>query len=168
MANGSSSAQGAAGPFLLDVLRRIAVGHPAVEGGETEHVSRALARSLMISADMAHAVHPNYGEMHEPGHRPRLNMGPVIKRNENQRYATDGVTGAAFAELCRAAGFEPQAFVSRTDLPCGSTIGPITAARAGIATVDVGNPMLSMHSAREMCGTFDQDLMVEALLRHFG
>jgi aspartyl aminopeptidase len=165
---GSSSAQGAAGPFLLDVMRRITTTHPATDGCFPEHVSRALARSLMISADMAHAVHPNYGEMHEPGHRPRLNRGPVIKRNENQRYATDGVTGAMFTELCRAAGFEPQTFVVRSDLPCGSTIGPITAARAGIATVDVGNPMLSMHSVREMCGTFDQDLMVEALLRHFG
>ncbi len=165
---GSSSAQGAAGPFLLDVLRRITMAHPQAQGGEVEQASRALARSLMISADMAHAVHPNYGELHEPAHRPRLNRGPVIKRNENQRYATDGVTGAAFTELCRAAGFAPQVFVSRSDLPCGSTIGPITAARAGIATVDVGNPMLSMHSVREMCGTFDQDLMVEALLRHFG
>jgi aspartyl aminopeptidase len=165
---GSSSAQGAAGPFLLDVLRRITTAHPSAEGCAPEDEFRALARSLMISADMAHAVHPNYGEMHEPGHRPCLNRGPVIKRNENQRYATDGATGAAFTELCRAAGFEPQAFVSRSDLPCGSTIGPITAARAGIATVDVGNPMLSMHSAREMCGTYDQDLMVEALLRHFG
>ncbi len=164
---GSASAQGAGGPFLLDVLRRIATTHEAASGGPpSEEEARVLARSFLISADMAHAVHPNYGEMHEPEHKPRLNHGPVIKRNENQRYATDGVTGARFTALCRAAGFEPQVFVTRTDLPCGSTIGPITAARAGVATVDVGNPMLSMHSIREMAGTFDQDLMIEALLRH--
>ena len=165
---GSSSTQGAGGPFLLDVLRRVATLHPAAGGCSPEESARALARSFLVSADMAHAVHPNHGELHEPGHRPQLNRGPVIKRNDNQRYATDGVTGARFTALCRAAGFEPQAFVTRTDLPCGSTIGPISAARAGIATVDVGNPMLSMHSVREMAGTYDHDLMVEALLRHFG
>ena len=165
---GSNSSQGAGGPFLLDVMRRIATSHPAAGGCSPEEVARALARSFLVSADMAHAVHPNYAELHEPGHKPRLNQGPVIKRNENQRYATDGVTGARFTQLCRAAGFEPQVFVTRTDLPCGSTIGPITSARAGVATVDVGNPMLSMHSIREMAGTFDHDLMIEALLRHFG
>jgi aspartyl aminopeptidase len=105
--------------------------------------------------------------MHEPAHRPRLNRGPVIKRNENQRYATDGESSALFAKLCRDAGFEAQHFVSRTDLPCGTTIGPIAAAGVGLKTVDVGNPMLSMHSIRECCGTYDQDLMVEALLRLF-
>ncbi len=164
---GSGSAQGADGPLLLDVAQRVATGHPDASGCGPEPVARALARSFLISADMAHAVHPNMPEVHEPGHRPRLNRGPVVKRNENQRYATDGVTAARFTELCRAAGFAPQAFVTRSDLPCGTTIGPISAARAGIATVDVGNPMLSMHSIREMAGTFDHDLMIEALVRHY-
>jgi len=89
----------------------------------------------------------------------------VIKRNENQRYATDGESAARFRRLCRDAGFEPQEFVTRTDLPCGSTIGPLTSAIAGIKAVDVGNPMLSMHSAREMAGAWDHDLMVEAMRR---
>ena len=164
---GSQSLQGASGTFVRDVLSRIATSHPAAAANAAEEIGRTLARSLMVSADMAHAVHPNYSEMHEPGHRPRLNRGPVIKRNENQRYATDGESSALFAKLCRDAGFEAQHFVSRTDLPCGTTIGPIAAAGVGLKTVDVGNPMLSMHSIRECCGTYDQDLMVEAFVRLF-
>ena len=164
---GSQSLQGAQGTFVRDVLSRIATTHPAAGANAAEELGRTLARSLLVSADMAHAVHPNYSEMHEPQHKPRLNRGPAIKRNENQRYATDGESSALFAQLCREAGFEPQHFVSRADLPCGTTIGPIAAAGVGLKTVDVGNPMLSMHSIRECCGAYDQDLMVEAFLRLF-
>lgn len=164
---GSQSQEGAQGTFVRDVLSRIATAHPAAGPNAAEELGRTLSRSLLVSADMAHAVHPNYAELHEPNHKPRLNRGPAIKRNENQRYATDGESAALFAKLCRDAGFEPQHFVSRSDLPCGTTIGPIAAAGVGLKTVDVGNPMLSMHSIRECCGTYDQDLMVEAFLRLF-
>jgi aspartyl aminopeptidase len=164
---GSQSLQGAQGTFVRDVLSRIATTHPSSGARPQEEIGRTLARSLLVSADMAHAVHPNYSEMHEPLHKPRLNRGPAVKRNENQRYATDGESAALFAKLCRDAGFEPQHFVGRTDLPCGTTIGPIAAAGVGLKTVDVGNPMLSMHSIRECCGTYDQDLMVEAFVRLF-
>jgi aspartyl aminopeptidase len=164
---GSQSLQGASGTFVRDVLSRIATSHPAAGANVTEEIGRTLSRSLLVSADMAHAVHPNYSELHEPQHKPRLNRGPVLKRNENQRYATDGESAALFAKLCGEAGFAPQHFVCRTDMPCGTTIGPIAAAGVGLKTVDVGNPMLSMHSIRECCGTYDQDLMVEAFARLF-
>ncbi len=164
---GSQSLQGAQGTFVRDVLSRIATTHPAAGARAQEEIGRTLARSLLVSADMAHAVHPNYAEMHEPLHKPRLNRGPAVKRNENQRYATDGESAALFEKLCRDAGFEAQHFVSRTDLPCGTTIGPIAAAGVGLKTVDVGNPMLSMHSIRECCGTYDQDLLIEAFVRLF-
>ena len=164
---GSQSHPGAQGTVLRDVMTRVATSHPKAGPNASEEAFRAFARSFMISADMAHAVHPNYAEFHEPEHRPHLNLGPVIKRNDNQRYATDGDTCARFEALCRAAGFAPQVFVSRTDLPCGSTIGPISAAASGLPAVDVGNPMLSMHSIRECCGTWDQDLMTEAMAQHF-
>ena len=162
---GSQSTQGAMGTVLRDVMSRIAALHPASGKLGVEDSQRAFARSFMISADMAHAIHPNYPEVHEPEHRPRLNGGPVLKRNDNQRYATDGDSGARFTLLCRAAGFEPQVFVGRSDLPCGTTIGPIAAAVNGVQVVDVGNPMLSMHSIRECCGTLDQARMVAAMSR---
>ena len=104
---------------------------------------------------MAHAVHPNYPEMHDANHMPLINSGPVIKTNAGQRYATDGVSSAYFETLCERVDVKAQKFVMRSDLACGSTVGPITAANLGIRTVDVGNPMLSMHSAREMAGTRD-------------
>lgn len=153
---GSSSAQGAAGPFLEDVLRRLT---------PPEAFSRAIAASFCVSADMAHAVHPNYADRHEPRHMPRLGRGPVIKANTQQRYATDGLTAARFRRACEQAGVVAQDFVTRTDLACGSTIGPITATRLGVPTVDVGNPMLSMHSSREMCGAADVAPMIAALGR---
>jgi aspartyl aminopeptidase len=112
---------------------------------------------------MAHAVHPNYPERHEPGHRPLPNAGPVLKVNANQRYASDAVTEALFTRACRAAGVPWQVFVSRNSMPCGSTIGPLTATRLGIATVDVGCAQLSMHSARELCGAEDPELLAAAL-----
>lgn len=157
---GSRSAQGAAGPILEDTLARIVEGF---QGGAPQGLARAVALSTLVSADMAHAVHPNFSERHEPSHRPEIGRGPVIKVNANQAYATDSATAAVLTSLCRGIGFEPQHFVTRSDLACGSTIGPITAARLGIRTVDVGNPMLSMHSCREMAGTADVAPMIELL-----
>ena len=125
------------------------------------------ARSLLISADMAHAVHPNYADKHEGQHRPVLGRGPVIKSNQNQAYATDAMTAGQFAALCADADVEPQVFESRNDLPCGSTIGPITAARVGIPTVDIGNPMLAMHSCRELAGSADVEPMIRVLERFY-
>ncbi len=160
---GSRSMQGAAGSFLSDVLKRAALaGEPAnAEGGDL--FPRAAARSLLISADMAHAVHPNYADRHESGHRPQLGAGPVIKVNANQSYAGDAGPRAFFSALCREAGTRPQHFVSRSDMACGGTIGPIVSARAGIRSVDVGSPMLSMHSCREMMAADDVAPMIRVL-----
>lgn len=157
---GSRSANGAASPLLAGVLERSVGGF---ETGEPQGLERALSRSTLISADMAHAVHPNYLDRHEPEHRPVIGRGPVIKSNANQSYASDAHTAGLFTGLCDRLGIEPQHFVSRSDLGCGSTIGPITAARIGIRTVDVGNPMLSMHSCREMAGTADVEPMIDVL-----
>jgi aspartyl aminopeptidase len=112
---------------------------------------------------MAHATHPNYSDRHEPGHWVELNGGPVIKTNASQRYATDARTAAAFVAACDRAAVPVQHFVSRNDMPCGSTIGPITSARLGIATVDVGAPQLAMHSARELMGAADPSMYAAAL-----
>ncbi len=157
---GSRSVQGAAGPFLAEVMGRIV---SACDDSDAQAVSRALARSFLVSVDMAHAVHPNYADRHEPEHRPAIGQGPVVKMNAGQSYASDAETAGRFRSVCADLGIEPQYFVSRSDLPCGSTIGPITAARAGIRTVDVGNPMLSMHSCREMAGTRDVEPMIRVL-----
>lgn len=148
---GSESTTGAAGPLLEQVLERISLARGA---GRSAHLA-ALAGSTCLSADNAHAVHPNYPERHEPGHRPIVNQGPALKVNSNQRYATSAATATSFQRACEAAGVPWQVFVSRNNMPCGSTIGPITATRLGIDTVDVGVPQLSMHSARELCGTED-------------
>jgi aspartyl aminopeptidase len=161
---GSRSAQGAAGPLLVEAMERTVEGF---KGGERQGLARATARSLLVSADMAHAVHPNYADRHEPGHRPVLGRGPVIKVNADQSYASDSHTGAIFAALCADQGVTPQHFVTRSDLACGSTIGPISAARSGIRTVDVGNPMLSMHSCREMAGAADVAPMIGVLQAFF-
>jgi aspartyl aminopeptidase len=161
---GSRSAQGAAGTLLADVLDRVVTGF---KGGEPQGLPRALASSMLISADMAHAVHPNYADKHEGGHTPVIGKGPVIKVNANQAYATDAATSGYFAALCAEREIEPQYFVSRSDLACGSTIGPITAARLGVKTVDVGSPMLSMHSCREMAGAADVAPMIGVLTEFF-
>ncbi|MDF1699708.1 MAG: M18 family aminopeptidase [Planctomycetota bacterium] len=155
---GSRSASGASGAFLRDVLTRI--------GGAGEDLPRAIARSLMVSVDMAHGVHPNHPERHDGAHMPQLGKGPTIKWNANQSYASDAETGAQFVEACRAAGFEPQHYSHRNDLRCGSTIGPLASAELGMRTVDVGNPMLSMHSCREMCAASDHEPMIAALRAH--
>lgn len=156
---GSTSSAGANGPFLEAVLERLV----EVRGGGAEARSRAYAGSFVASADMAHAVHPNYAERHEPGHRPRPNGGPVLKVNVNQRYATNGRGAAAWARACERAGVPWQTFVARNDMPCGSTIGPLTAARLGIETFDVGVPGLSMHSTRELVGADDTWMLAGAL-----
>ena len=157
---GSRSAQGAASPFLRDLLERITLAH---SDGRRDSFHRAIRHSFLVSADMAHAVHPNYASMHEPKHQPLLGAGPVIKSNVNQSYATDGESWAWFALHCREAGVTPQNFVTRTDLGCGSTIGPISAGELGIRTVDVGNPMLSMHSIRELAAAADVAAMISVL-----
>jgi len=160
---GSQSAQGAQSTFLPDCLHRIS----SACGGDADALQRAVAHSFLISADMAHALHPNYSDRHEPGHQPVLGGGPVLKSHAGQAYATDGESGARFALLCRNAGVPLQRFVSRSDLGCGSTIGPISAARLGLRTVDVGSPLLSMHSAREMAATADVAMMQRVLAAHF-
>ncbi|WP_419932739.1 M18 family aminopeptidase [Candidatus Poriferisodalis sp.] len=156
---GSDSATGASSPILADALERIA----AALGADRSQYLRAVARSLCVSADGAHAVHPNYPERHEPQHLPALNGGPVIKTNANVRYATDARTSARFAAACDTAGVPHQIYSHRGNLPCGSTIGPITASRLGMSVVDVGSPMLSMHSARELGGSDDPAMLTAAL-----
>jgi aspartyl aminopeptidase len=136
---------------LLTALERIVL---AAGGGREDFLCR-LPASMVASGDMAHATHPNYPDRHEPGHQIAVNGGPVLKVQPNLRYATDGRTAAAFALACQQAGVALQRYEHRADLPCGSTIGPITSARTGIATVDVGAPQLAMHSARELMGAGD-------------
>ncbi|WP_375481593.1 M18 family aminopeptidase [uncultured Mycobacterium sp.] len=148
---GSSSDHGAQSELLLTTLERIVLA----AGGDREDFLRRVAGSMVASADMAHATHPNYPDRHEPGHPIAINGGPVLKVQPNLRYATDGRTAAAFALACRQAGVALQRYEHRADLPCGSTIGPITSARTGIPTVDVGAPQLAMHSARELMGAAD-------------
>lgn len=160
---GSSTTTGAAGPLLEDVLTRTA----SALGADPERTRQMFARSSCVSADAAHALHPNYPEVHDSEHHPALGRGPVIKYNAKARYATDGATAALFVRACLGAGVPYQEFVSDNRMPCGSTIGPISATRLGIPTVDVGVPLLSMHSARELCGTTDLTWLRRALAEYF-
>lgn len=157
--NGSESDSGAAGPLLGNVLERSV----RARGGTYEDFRRAFAATVCLSSDMGHAVHPNYAERHDPTHRPMPNGGPILKVNVNQRYATDGAGRAHFVAACERAGVPWQTFVSNNAIACGTTIGPITAARHGITTADIGVPILSMHSARELCGADDPQLLAAAL-----
>lgn len=159
---GSTSDHGAQSDLLITTLERIVLAG----GGQREDFLRVLTGSLVASGDMAHATHPNYPERHEPGHQIQVNGGPVLKVQPNLRYATDGRTAAAFELACRQAGVPLQRYEHRADLPCGSTIGPMTAARTGIPTVDVGAPQLAMHSARELMGA-DDVVSYAAALRAF-
>lgn len=160
---GSESAAGAGGSFIADVLARLA-GNAGLDG---EDQRRMLARSFFISADMAHGWHPNFPAAYEPCHHALVNAGPVIKSNANQRYSTTGETAARFMALCARAGVPCQQYAHRTDLGCGSTIGPIVAARLGIPSVDVGSPMWAMHSIRESAGVLDHGYMIAALSAAF-
>ena len=144
---GSNSTSGAAGTFLRDVLTR-------VTPDETSKI-RTFSKSLLISTDNAHGVHPNYPDKHEVNHGPVLNKGPAIKFNAKQRYATNSETAGYFKALCQKTGVEYQEFVNRADMACGSTIGPITATELGVRTLDVGVPTFAMHSIRELAGTRD-------------
>lgn len=157
--NGSMSERGAFSTFLPAVLERIVLSL----GGDREALLRALAGSLIASGDMAHATHPNYADRHEPQHQIAINGGPVLKVNSRLRYATDAPGAAAFALACEQAEVPVQTFVTRSDLPCGSTVGPMTAALTGATTVDFGAPTLSMHSARELCGALDPAMYAAAL-----
>lgn len=148
---GSTSDHGAQSDLLRVVLERITLA----AGGDREDFLRRLTASTLASADMAHATHPNYPDRHEPGHQIAVNAGPVLKVQPNLRYATDGRTAATFALACDQAGVALQRYEHRADLPCGSTIGPMSAACTGIPTVDVGAPQLAMHSARELMGAHD-------------
>jgi len=160
---GSESATGASGSFMRDVLQRI-FNHANTN---EEDRLRSIANSFLISADMAHAYHPNHPSAYEPHHHATVNQGPVIKTNANQRYSTNADTAARFIQLCKQAKVPYQAYSHRTDLGCGSTIGPTLAAQLGMPTVDVGNPMWAMHSIRESAGAMDHGYMIDVLKQHF-
>ena len=160
---GSESATGAGGSFISDVIQRISAFYQASE----EDRLRSFANSFFISADMAHAFHPNHPSAYEPEHHAKINQGPVIKTNANQRYSTTADTAARFIQLCKKANVPYQEYAHRTDLGCGSTIGPTIAAQLGMPTVDVGNPMWAMHSIRESAGVLDHGYMIEVLKQHF-
>ncbi|MFI3198761.1 MAG: M18 family aminopeptidase [Methylococcaceae bacterium] len=156
---GSESNKGADGSFLADVLQRIAL---ATEKNKDDF-ARALAKSFMISADMAHAYQPNFPLAYDAEHKVAVNKGPVIKVNANHRYSTESISQALFVDWCEQAGVPYQKYSHRTDLACGSTIGPITSARLGIRSVDVGNPLWAMHSIRESAGVLDHAYMIRVL-----
>ena len=156
---GSASSTGAAGAFLADLLERISA---SLGRDRIEHLE-AMAASVVVSADGAHATHPNYVDRHEPNHQIVMNGGVVIKRNANQRYATDAGSEGWMRRVCTEADVPVQTYIHRNDLPCGSTIGPITAAELAISTVDIGAPQLAMHSIRELAGVADTDFLGQVL-----
>ena len=161
---GSESATGASGSFMQDTLSRI---FAAMHINEEDRL-RALANSFLISCDMAHAFHPNHAASYEPCHHVLVNAGPVIKSNANQRYSTNGATAAQFIRLCDSASVPYQHYAHRSDLGCGSTIGPILAAQLGVPSVDVGNSMWAMHSIRESAGVLDHSYMTTVLKQFYG
>lgn len=156
---GSVSAAGAQGNFLKSVLMRLC--------GSEETMARTMVSSMMISADNAHAIHPNYADRHDANHGPLINAGPVIKTNANQRYATSSESAAMFRQWCELADVPVQSFVVRSDMACGSTIGPITANDLGVRTVDVGVPTFAMHSIRELAGCLDACYLYAVLKQSF-
>lgn len=154
---GSESNAGAGSTLMRDAVQRISNALDSSADEDSEVFKAALAKSMILSVDMAHAVHPNYASKHEKAHSPMMNRGVVIKTNNNQRYASNGLTSFLIREISRRCeGYAPvQEFVVRNDCPCGSTIGPVISANTGIRAVDLGMPMLSMHSIREMSGSSD-------------
>ncbi|MGJ8524946.1 putative M18 family aminopeptidase 2 [Halomonadaceae bacterium LMG 33818] len=167
---GSASVSGAQGTFLADVLARLSeqkgVGaqRAAQANGAEETRVRLIQHSRLISCDNAHALHPNFADKHDASHGPRLNGGPVIKTNANQRYATSSQTAALFRDICQQNDVPVQDFVTRSDMGCGSTIGPITATQLGIPTLDIGLAQWAMHSIRETAGSKDPEFMIKALV----
>ncbi len=160
---GSESPQGANSSLLTEVLERISLS----QKGSREDFYRALRQSFMISADMAHAYHPAYAEKYDPDYSPLMNKGPVVKRNTNLRYASTSDSSLHFIQLCEEAKVQHQEFLVRSDMPCGSTVGPMVAALLGIPTVDIGNPIWAMHSVRETGGTQDHIDLIKVLKRYF-
>jgi len=160
---GSESTKGADGCFLPDVLQRISFSSAI----DKEDYQRTLAQSFMISADMAHAYQPNFPSAYEPEHKVNINEGPVIKTNANHRYSSESVSEAMFIRWCELSDVPYQMYSHRTDIPCGSTIGPMTSAKLGIRTVDIGNPMWAMHSIRESAGVKDHAYMIKVLNTFF-
>jgi aspartyl aminopeptidase len=160
---GSQSPQGASSSLLSEILERINLA----QKGSREDYYRALRNSYMISADMAHAYHPSYPEKYDPNYSPLMNQGPVIKRNANLRYASTVESSLRFIELCDKAKVSHQEFLVRSDMPCGSTVGPAVAANLGIYTVDIGNPMWAMHSIRETAGVKDHLDLIKVLKNYF-
>jgi aspartyl aminopeptidase len=160
---GSESVKGADGSFLPDILKRISLAN---DNGK-EDFQRAMAKSFMISADMAHAYQPNFSSAYEPEHRVMVNKGPVIKVNANHRYTSESISQAMFINWCEQAKVPHQKYSHHSDIPCGSTIGPMISARLGIRTVDIGCPMWAMHSIRESAGTLDHEYMIRVLKTFF-
>ncbi|WP_022949805.1 M18 family aminopeptidase [Methylohalobius crimeensis] len=161
---GSESFKGAAGSFLGDILTRIGA---ALDSESADRQQRALAASFMISADMTHAYQPNFAWGYESEHKITVNRGPAIKINANLRYTTETFSQALFIGWCEEAAVPWQRYVHRSDLPCGSTIGPLASARLGMRSIDVGNPLWAMHSARESAGACDHPWMIQVLARFF-
>lgn len=161
---GSQTPQGAMSSLLAEVLERLCL----TQSASREDYYLALRHSFMISADMAHAYHPSYPEKYDPDYSPYMNKGVVIKLNANHRYASTTESSARFISLCEAAKVPYQKFLIRSDMPCGSTVGPIVAAQLGMETVDIGNPIWAMHSIRETGGTLDHEYLVKALEKYFG
>lgn len=156
---GSMSSSGAQGPFLINILERIIPN--------SEDRKRCIDLSMLISTDNAHGIHPNYQDKHDEKHGPIINKGPVIKINNNQRYATNSITSSVFRQICQLSDVPVQCFVSRNDMGCGSTIGPITAGIIGVKTIDVGVPTFAMHSIRELAGSWDSYYLYRALAKFY-
>lgn len=160
---GSESHIGAGGSFLADVLQRISIALSL----DREDTARALAQSFLISADMAHAYHPNFPSAYDADHRVFVNKGPVIKSNASRRYSSESVSSAYFIRWCEDAEVPYQRYTHRSDLPCGSTIGPIASAKLGVRSVDIGCPMWAMHSIRESAGVQDHEYLIKVLKQFF-
>lgn len=160
---GSSTKQGADSPMLRNVLERIAI---SLSKGREDFI-RAIYSSFLISSDLAHALHPNRPEKSDPTNRPIINKGPVIKASANQKYTSDSHSAGVYEQLCRAAGIEFQRFANRSDEPGGSTIGPISATQLDIPSVDVGSPVLAMHSLRELGGVKDHHMIYKSFVKFF-